>query len=502
MLDNAALMKSYEVEVDSPLTDSLTGLFNCGFFNQLLLREIERSNRYGEPFALALLDMDSFKVYNKRHGPFKGDRVLKEVAEIIKDKIRDVDLAARFSGDVFAIIYTNSDVALAASAAERITDAVVNVFDGDPTVSMGLVSFPTDARSPEGLLSRAEEVLVHAKMWGKNKIYYFDSAAPISPNKPVVLVVDDEPTNVKLVEAFLFQLDYKILKAYGGEDALAMVRNLDVDLILLDIMMPGMDGYEVCRRIKGNDATCQIPVLMVTALDDTEAKVKALDAGADDFVTKPLNRVELLARMKSLLRIKSLNDSLSTIEKVLMSLANTVEAKEEYSPGHVQRVASLAVTMGRRMGLPARDVDAIKLGGILHDIGKRGVPPDILNKPGKLDDDEWEVVRGHADVGFQISLPLAKNLTPALEIIRHHHERLDGSGYPDGLSAGELSVRSQIVTIVDMYDSMTTDQPYRRALSQEKAFEILWKETNDGKLDRAIVQQLIDIVGNADIDGQ
>ncbi len=155
MVDNAALMKSYEDEVDSPLTDSLTGLFNYGFFNQLLLREIDRSKRYGEPFALTLVNMDLFKAYNKRHGPFKGDRVLKEVAEIIKDKIRAVDLAARFSGDVFAMIYTNSDVALAAGAAERIGHAVEETFGGDPTVSMGLVCYPTDAGSPEGLLSRA-----------------------------------------------------------------------------------------------------------------------------------------------------------------------------------------------------------------------------------------------------------------------------------------------------------------------------------------------------------
>ncbi len=499
MLNDAASIKRYEEEVDSPITDSLTGLFNHGFFSISLGMEIGRSMRYGEPVTLALFDIDAFASFNRRHDHCKGDRVLKGVAEIVKNNIRQVDIAARFSGDVFAVIYTKSDIAPAAEAAERIREAVKRTFDSEPTVSVGLASHPANAKSQEGLLSKAEEALLHAKMMGKNNLYYFEEDTPQSHSKPTILIVDDDPTNVKLMEAYLFHSSYEIVKAYDGEEALSIVNNMGVDLVLLDIMMPGIDGYEVCRRLKQSEATNLIPVVMVTALNDTKAKVKALEYGADDFVTKPPKRVELQARVKSLLRIKYLNNSLTTVEKVLMSLANAAEAKDDSSQGHVQRVASMAVALGRTMGLPETDIQALRLGGILHDIGKIGVSGDILNKPSTLNDQEWEVVKGHTDVGYRSCLPLAKNLGPALDIIRHHHERLDGSGYPDGLSGEELTIPSQIMTVADMYDAMTTDKPYRKAMTKEKALEILYQEVEDGKLDKEIVQKLMETIGGDSI---
>ena len=203
------------------------------------------------------------------------------------------------------------------------------------------------------------------------------------------------------------------------------------------------------------------------------------------------NRMELLARAKSLTRVKRLNNSLTTIENVLISLAKAVEAKDAYTQGHILRVANLAVALGRRMGLPEAEIEALRIGGILHDIGKIGVAADILNKPGPLDDEEWEVMKGHPDAGYEICLPLADSLGEALHIIRHHHEKIDGSGYPDRLEGSEIAVTARIMNVVDIYDALTSNRPYRKAMSTDKAFGILKEEVTQGKLDDEIVTHLL-----------
>lgn len=496
MPNDPALIKEYESEVDSPLTDGLTGLINHGFFIHSLAREIEKSARYEEPLTLALIDIDSFAGYNKRHGPLKGDRVLKEVANVVGNSIREVDLAARLSGDVFAVIYTKSDISLANASAERMRQAVEETFDKKPTVSIGLARFPDHAKNLENLLSKAEEALLNAKMKGRNNVFLIEQTSPETRSRPTVLVVDDDPTNVKLLEAKLFRFNYEILKAYSGEEALSIINDANVDLVLLDVMMPGIDGYEVCHRLKSAEDTKSIPVVMVTALDDPEAKVNAVKAGADDFLTKPSDKEELRDCIESLLRLRSFSEGLPTIEKDLMFVANRAEGKEEFTRGHVQRVTSMAVATGRSVGLSETEIDALRLGSILHDIGKVAISPDILKKPAALNDKEWEIMKSHPDLGYRICQPLAKNLGPALEIIRHHHERLDGSGYPDGLSGQEVSVPSQIMAVVDMYDAMTTNQPYRKALSKEKALDILRQEVEEGKLDKSIAEKFIHTVAD------
>jgi len=431
----------YERESGAPFTDSLTGLFNYGFFQISLEREIKRSQRYGSSFTLALIDIDSLSDFNRHHGPVQGDRMLKEIgAQTIKN-IRQVDLAARYSDDELAVVVTESDTQSALVVLERIRQAVEKMSDGDLTISVGFVSFPSDATDEQGLIQKAEEALEKAKIRGKNRIYVFEKESnPMDGVAPRILVVDDEPLNVELLEALLSSLNYEVVKAFNGEDALSIVREVDVDLILLDLMMPDMDGYEVCRRIKGSKDTRLIPVVIVTALDDMEAKVRGIEAGADDFLTKHPDKVELLARIKSLIKVKALNNNLTSIENVLFSLASTVEAKDAYTQRHVERVSDLALAIGRKMGLSAREIEFLRYGGILHDIGKIVVPGNILNKPDSLDPEEMEIMKSHPDLGYKIALPLKKNLGPALEVIRHHHEKMDGSGYPDGLRGEEIWV--------------------------------------------------------------
>ena len=489
------LKREYQTETGAPFTDSLTDLFNHGFFQIVLDREVKRCDRYGESLTLALIDIDSFADYNRRHGSVEGDRVLKEIASLIVKNIRQIDLAARYSGDVLAIILPKSEIKSALIALERIRKAVNTLPEGTPTVSVGLASCPKNATRSENLITKAEEALLKAKIRGKNRICFFekktDSATDDSPR---VLVVDDDPVNVELLEDMLLPLKYEVLKAFKGEEALSIAKKVDLDLILLDIMMSGMDGYEVCRRLRGNEDTRLIPIVMVTVLDDIKAKIKGIEAGADDFLTKPPNKMELLARTKSLIKLKRSNNSLASIENVLFSIANAVEAKDAYTQGHVERVSNLAVTLGQRLGLLAREIEALRFGGILHDLGKIVVPSDILNKSGTLDPAERKIIENHPLVSANICAPLKKNLGAALEAIRYHHEYLDGSGYPDGLKGKNIPAVARILTVVDTYDAPVTDRPYRKAIPREKAFEILRGEVRKGKLDKQVVEQLIDTI--------
>ena len=292
----------------------------------------------------------------------------------------------------------------------------------------------------------------------------------------------------------LIPLEYQVVKASSGEDALSVVEKIDVDLILLDIMMPVMDGFEVCRRLKGKETTRLIPIVMVTALDDINSKVKAIDAGADDFLIKPPNKIELLARTKSLVKIRKLNRSLTSIENVVFSLANAVEAKDSYTQGHVERVSNMAVNLGKKMGLDRKELDALRLGGALHDIGKISVSSTILNKPGPLDAEEWEVMKKHTDLGYKICMPLKTNLGMALEVIRYHHEKLDGSGYPEGLIGSEIPPVAQVMAVVDIYDALITDRPYRKGMDKKKVISILRDEGAQGKLDQKIIEYLVEMI--------
>jgi len=483
----------YKKETGADYSDALTGLFNHGFFQIYLEREIRRYERYGTTFALALIDIDSFFFYNHRHGPLKGDRMLKEVSEIIKENIRKTDLAARYSGDVFAVILTESDTKTAFKPIDRIREWVEKMPDPSATASIGLAGYPQDATSKGGILQRAHAALKEAKLRGKNCIYYFEDEKPfLDSNEPVILVVDDEPRNIVLLEALLKHQKFNVLKAYNGEDALHMLAKTDVDVVLLDIMMPGINGYEVCRRIKSNAATRMMPVVLVTALDDMDSKVKGIESGADDFITKPVNKIELIARTKSLVNVKKLNNNLTSIENVLFSLAITVEAKDAYTQGHIERVANVGVVLGRKMGLSPKEIEALRYGGMLHDIGKIGVPEDVLNKPGSLDDQEWEKMRAHPVIGYKICSPLEKNLGPALDVIRHHHEKLDGTGYPDGLKGDEVSAVARVMAVADIYDALITDRPYRKAMPRDAALGILQKEATEGKLDKQVVECLME----------
>ncbi|MGH7406911.1 MAG: HD-GYP domain-containing protein [Candidatus Methylomirabilales bacterium] len=308
-----------------------------------------------------------------------------------------------------------------------------------------------------------------------------------------ILVVDDNPQARELLRAGLMAEGYTVMVAERGEEALARVAEEVPELILLDINMPGLNGYEVCSRLKGTEATRLIPIIFLTSLSDLEDKLRGIEVGADDFLTKPFRKVELLARVKSLLRVKRLNDRLDNAENVLFALANAIEAKDSYTEGHIFRVATLALKLGRRLGLSADHQESLWKGGILHDIGKIGVPDAILNKAGRLTPEEVTQMQVHVTVGERICQPL-RSIRYLLPIIRHHHEKFNGTGYPDRLQGEAIPITARIVGIVDMYDALVTDRPYRPRLSREDAFAILRAGAADGTLDPELVASLITMV--------
>jgi putative two-component system response regulator len=287
-----------------------------------------------------------------------------------------------------------------------------------------------------------------------------------------ILVVDDEPSIVDVLTRFLSREGYSVVTAANGREALEQVRREPPDLILLDVTMPELDGFTVCERIKEDPRTALIPITMLTGLDDREHRTRGIEAGADDFLTKPFEQSILRARIRSQLRLKRLTDQLEHTENVIFMLAQAVEAKDAYTEGHLRRLRAYGERLALAYGLAPTEVDAVRYGGILHDIGKIGVDEAILRKPGPLTAEESAQMRRHPEIGAQIisQMRFARDVAP---IISGHHEYWDGSGYPHGLRGEEIPIGARIITIVDAYDAMMTDRPYRAALGEVEALRRL-----------------------------
>src|SRR5258706_3053541 len=310
-----------------------------------------------------------------------------------------------------------------------------------------------------------------------------------------ILLGEDDPQAVGILEPILISKGLCVVVARDGVEGLEKVRLLSPDIMLLDITMPRLDGISVCRQIKSDESLRLIPIIMLTALTDFEKKLEALEAGADDFVNKPYNTVELVTRIKSLLKVKYLNEQLDSAEAVLFSMARAIEAKDSYTQGHVERVSRLAVRLGQHLDLEDEEIDSLRKGGILHDIGKIGVPDKILNKAGPLTTEERTIIRMHPGQGAKICEKL-KSIKRAIPVIRHHHERMDGTGYPDQLSGDEIPLLARIMTIVDIYDALTTTRSYRKRLPPEVALEIMWEEAKKGWWDQDVLlefQQMLKV---------
>jgi putative two-component system response regulator len=333
--------------------------------------------------------------------------------------------------------------------------------------------------------------------------------------KPVILIVDDQPQNIELLEAYLAGQDYEIITAANGEEALEKLSGNQIDLILLDVMMPGIDGFEVTRRVRKDNTHRLLPIIMVTALRETEDRVKGIEAGCDDFISKPIDKTELLARVRSLVKVKAYNDLLSNYRKKLEAevtgrteeltqalenlqqdiierklaemelrqtleslrkavnttiqvMVSTIEMRDPYTSGHQTRSAHLACAIATEMGLPQEKIDGIQMAGSIHDIGKLSIPAEILSKPTKLTNTEFSLIKEHSRSGYEI-LKDMESPWPLAQIVYQHHERMDGSGYPRNLIGDEIIMEARIIAVSDVVEAMASHRPYRPALGIDAA---------------------------------
>lgn len=321
-----------------------------------------------------------------------------------------------------------------------------------------------------------------------------------SDTKPLadILIVDDQEIISRLLEETLRSEGYAVRIAYNGLDALEEVQKQKPDLIITDMLMPKMNGNDMVMKLKESADTRLLPVIMLTGLFDFENKVRALEIGVDDFLGKPFNRIELITKVRALLKTKTYIDQLENAETVIFSLALAIEGRDPYTNGHCHRLSDYGTKLARKIGLSEVEIDAVRKGGVIHDIGKIAVPDSILLKPGKLTPEEYDIMKIHPEAGENICKPL-KSLAPVLPIIRGHQERWDGTGYPDKLVATDIPITARVIGIVDFYDALMTVRPYKRALDVKQALEIMSKETQEHKWDPNLMRVFQDMIVNEEL---
>lgn len=315
-----------------------------------------------------------------------------------------------------------------------------------------------------------------------------------SMDQSTILVVDDDKMIREVLTEHLTRFGYSVVTAPSAEAALTILDHTVPDLILTDVRMGAMDGIQLCARLKRDPKFQLTPVILITAVADLDARVAGLAAGADDFFAKPFNFIELRTRVAALLRVKFLLDQLERAEGVITTLGLTIEARDPYTAGHCGRLARYAVALGQALGVDQATLKALQLGGFLHDLGKIAVPDQILLKPGRLDAEERTSIQTHPVIGADLVQGL-RTLDGVRPIIRHHHERLDGSGYPDGLKGEAIPLEARIMAVVDVYDALHTARPYKPALGHQEAVSILLRETDAGFWEPRVVTTFLEVLG-------
>lgn len=308
-----------------------------------------------------------------------------------------------------------------------------------------------------------------------------------------VLAIDDDPGALAVLESVSLAEGHIFHSATGGREGLILLDKFKPDIVLLDVMMPGIDGFRTCLEIKNTESMRRTPVILITALNSREDRIKGFEVGCDDFVSKPLDRLELKARIRSLARTKRLNDNLDSAESIVQALARSVEARDPSTGDHCDRLLRLCRLFGRYLDLPDDQCHILEQAAVLHDIGKIVVPDSILLKRDSLDEAEWSLMRQHPLAGARILAPL-RTMADLIPIVRNHHENWDGSGYPDGLSGEDIPYLARVFQVLDAWDALTNSRSYKNRLDADQVRGILEDETNAGKWDPTITKEFFDFL--------
>jgi putative two-component system response regulator len=322
--------------------------------------------------------------------------------------------------------------------------------------------------------------------------------------RPKILIVEDDQVASMAIEGLLSSEPYDLYFVSNGPDGIASAIALRPDVILLDVMMPNMDGFEVCRRIRSMPEIAEVPILLITSLDDQSSRIAGLRAGADDFVSKPYNSAELFARLQTVFRLNRYRriaeqqhelenlhkELLTAYDKTIEGWSHALDLRDKEVEGHTNRVTELTLKFARSAGFAEDGLVHIRRGALLHDVGKLGIPDSILHKPATLTEDECKVMRMHPVYAYQW-LSQIKYLAPALDIPYCHHEKWDGTGYPRGLKGEEIPLAARLFAIVDVWDALCSDRPYRRALSKPESLEYIRNQASlhfDPELTKVFVE--------------
>lgn len=311
---------------------------------------------------------------------------------------------------------------------------------------------------------------------------------PVESGRASILVVDDDEQIRALIVRLLRPMGHEVVQAGSTEEAQERLRAASPDLVLLDMQLPGRSGHELLAEIRSDPRTRLVPVVMITGAGTHETKLKAIEAGVTDFIAKPFSPEELAARVRALLELKFVTDALEDAEHVIISLARTIDARDRYTYGHSARVSLYAGLLGERIGLEGRMLATVRRGGLFHDFGKIAIRDAVLLKPAKLTAEEYAEIKRHPTEGRDL-LQNMKTLLHAMPVVYHHHERMDGSGYPDGLSGEAIPITARVTTIVDVFDALTTARVYRGALSREDTLGIMADEVRKGWWDGRLLDE-------------
>jgi|GEM_PF-311167 len=461
--------------------DGLTGLGNHRSFHQRLGEQVHRVGRYGEFFSLAMIDVDHFKAYNDAYGHQEGDTALKNIAAIISRQLRESDFAARYGGEEFAIILPHTTKNQALVAIERIRKAIDEYpfANGKVTVSAGISECPSDGVLQNEVLDKADRALYHAKLTGRNRVCLWGAAeeargtSDTVDSKPIqVLIIESDREARLMLEDSLRSAGYELYRAANTAEAIALLRSRKFDIMLSDALLLDTDGMQVIGLASAIHPT--MPIVVTTAEHTRGVAKEALRHGVTDLLVKPFNTNELpiviernLER-KRLERQMLLEKSTGILLQAIDALVAAIDAKDRMTAGHSARVTHISLAIADVLGLPSEERYTLELAARLHDIGKISLPDAALNKEGKLSEEDWAAMRRHPAVGSQI-IGSIKELSYIATIVRHHHERLDGLGYPDGLQGEAIPFLSRVIAVADAFEAMTSNRSYRPAMTCEQA---------------------------------